>query len=216
MFFESVDLSEKAEDNYKRFMSAISEDSRSELLSKMYDDYGNVLITSPASGKSHYHNAYPGGYIDHILRVMDCAIELSKTYKRMGGNINFTKQEIVFSALHHDLGKLGEPNVPYYVDQDSDWHRKRGEFYKINDSIQYLKVPDRSLMVLQSYGIGLTQTEWLSIKLSDGLYYEGNNAYLTNQIPFSMKNNLPYIIHWADHMATNIEKDQVIGLFNTG
>jgi hypothetical protein len=214
MFFDSVELSEGIKKSYDRFMEIIKLDERSEKLVKMYDDYGDVLITAPASGKTHYHNAFPGGYIDHVMRVFDCSLDIVRMYKKMGGTLGFTAQELSFAALHHDLGKLGEPHNPYYTEQDSDWHRKRGELYKINDNMQYFKVPDRALKILQSYEITLTETEWLAIKLSDGMYYEGNKAYLTNQVPFSMKTKLPYIIHWADHMATLLEKDRVTPSFN--
>jgi hypothetical protein len=127
----------------------------------------------------------------------------------MEGDVNFTKQELIFAALHHDLGKLGNPDEgPHYVDQDSDWHRKRGELYSINENLQYFNVPERALFLLQKYGIEITQTEWLAIKLSDGLYDEGNKAYLKNFAKYAMKTNLPYIIHWADHLACRVESDK--------
>ena len=199
---------DQIEERYKQFMKYITEDSRSEKLLEMYDDFGDVLVEAPASGKSYFHNSFCGGYIDHVLRVTETALQLSKVYKSINGDIDFTKEELVFAALHHDLGKLGMPGgPPYYVDQDSDWHRKRGELYKQNDHLQYMKVPDRALMVLQSYGIKLTQKEWLGIKLSDGIYDEGAKSYLINYAPYAMKTNLPRIIHWADHMSSQSEND---------
>jgi CRISPR/Cas system-associated endonuclease Cas1 len=133
---------------------------------------------------------------------------MAGTFKACEGEIDFTKQELIFAALHHDLGKLGVPGTPYYLDQDSDWHRKRGELYKHNEQIQYMKVPDRAVFLLQTHGIAVTEAEYLSIKLSDVMYSDGNEAYLKNWTPYSMKTNLPYIIHWADHMATTIERDK--------
>jgi hypothetical protein len=126
----------------------------------------------------------------------------------MEGDINFTKQELVFAALHHDLGKLGFPGEPYYLEQDSDWHRKRGELYKYNDNIQYMKVTDRALFMLQQYNVPVTLNETLAIKLSDGVYDEGNRAYLMNHTPYPMKTNLMYIVHWADHIACTVERDK--------
>ena len=169
--------------------------------------YGDELVTAPASGKNYFHNAFPGGYLDHILRVTETALSVAGLYKKMGGEITFTKQELIFAALHHDLGKLGTEDGPYYVDQDSDWHRKRGELYKQNEHIQYFKAPERGLMMLQKYGIAITENEWLAIKLSDGIYDDGNKSYMINFAPYAMKTNLPYIIHWADHMASRVEND---------
>ena len=199
---------QKIEENYNKFMEYVKADSRADQLVTMYEDYGNELLTAPAAGKAHYHNAFPGGYIDHVLRVIDTTLQLSSLYKKMGGTINFTKEEAVFSALHHDLGKLGNPGTaPYYLDQDSDWHRKRGELYKHNPNLPYMQVPDRALMILQKYGIKLTDTEWLSIKLSDGLYDESTKSYLKTFTPYPLETSLPRIIHMADYMSRQVEND---------
>lgn len=201
--FTLQNTTERTTESYNKFMEYIEQDSRAEQLKKMYSTVGDELITAPASGRTYFHNCFPGGYLDHVLRVTEIALKLAGTFKAVGGSIEFTKQELIFSAIHHDLGKLGDENGPYYLDQDSDWHRKRGELYKHNDAIQYFKVPERGLVLLQTHGITVTQNEWLSIKLSDGLYCDGNASYLKNN---GMKTNLPYIIHWADHMATRVEK----------
>jgi hypothetical protein len=186
-------------------MEYVEQDSRAEQLKAFYKIFEDQLLSAPASAKVHFHNAYPGGYLDHILRVVELALKMASLYKTSNGYIDFTKQELIFAALNHDLGKLGTEDEPYYLNQDSDWHRKRGEMYKHNDALQYFKAPDRGLMMLQKYGISVTENEWLSIKLSDGIYSTGNDSYLKND---GMRVNLPYIIHWADHMATRIEKDK--------
>jgi hypothetical protein len=202
-----IDFEKKARENLNTFNRYISEDSRFKELQVMYEVFGNELIFAPASANTQYHNAFPGGYLDHVINVTGAAVRLAELYQQMGGTVNFTRQELIFSALHHDLGKLGTEDGPYYVDQDSDWHRKRGEVYKHNSTIQYFKVPERGLMMLQKHGIVITENEWLSIKLSDGLYYDGNKSYLMNSTPGAMKTSLPYIIHWADHLASRVEKD---------
>lgn len=204
--FENTE--EKIQADYNKFMEYINADPRAEQLNKMYDVLQDQLTIAPASGRTYYHNAFPGGYLDHVLRVTDTALKIAGLFKTMEGEINFTKQELIFAALHHDLGKLGTEDGAYYVDQDSDWHRKRGELYKTNESIQYMKAPERGLMMLQKYGVQITEAEWLGIKLSDGLYDEGNKSYLMNYAAYSMKTNLPYIIHWADHMSSTVERDK--------
>lgn len=200
---------EVIEANYNKLMEYLQADPRWEQLKPMYEDLQDELLIAPASGKTHFHNSWPGGYMDHILRVTETALKIAGVYKALEGDINFTKQELIFAALHHDLGKLGNPEEgPHYVEQDSDWHRKRGEMYKLNDNTQYFKVPDRSLFLLQKYGVSITQSEWLGIKLSDGLYDDGSKAYLINFAPYAMKTNLPKIIHWADHLASSVENDK--------
>lgn len=199
---------EKIQENYNKFMAYIEADPRSDKLKEMYNVLQDELTLAPASGKTYFHNAFPGGYLDHILRVTDIAVKLASFYKQFEGDITFTKQELIFAALHHDLGKLGTEDGPYYVEQDSDWHRKRGEMYKQNENIQYFKAPERGLFMLQKYGVQVTMNEWLGIKLSDGIYDEGNKSYLVNYAPYAMKTNIHRIIHWADHMASSIENEK--------
>lgn len=203
---ETVD---KVKEAYDKFMLLVDADSRADKLKKMYENFSDELSSAPASSKHHYHNAFPGGYICHIVHVAETAAKLTKIYAETNGNVDYTKQELVFAALHHDLGKLGTEDTPYYLDQDSDWHRKRGELFKHNESIQYMKVSDRAIYTLQKYGVEITEKEFLSIKLADGLYDDSNKSYLANHKVFPMKTNLPYIIHWADHMATCVERDSV-------
>lgn len=197
----------EVEDLHNRFMAYVNADERSEAITKMYDAFGDELFLAPASSRSYYHNCKASGYIDHVVRVADIALEMSAFYKKHGGKIDFTKQELIFSALHHDLGKLGNPGQPYYINQDSDWHRKRGEYYKHNETINYMKVSDRAIMTLQCFNITVTEKEYLAIKLADGLYNEANKPYLMNYSPYPIDTNLHHIIHWADHMAARIESD---------
>ena len=198
----------KIKKDYDRFMSLIEEDPRSENLKRMYEDLEQELAEAPAAAVQHHHNAFPGGYLDHVLRVHDISLEMTKTFHAFEGELNFTPQELQFATLHHDLGKLGEPGEPYYVEQDSDWHRKTlGQNYKYNNTIQYMSVTDRAHYMLQQYDIKITKNEWLGIHLSDGMYEESNKSYLMNRMyPYPMKTNIPYIVHVSDYLAMVIEK----------
>ena len=198
----------KIKEDYNRFMSLIEEDERSENLKRMYEDLEQELAAAPASAVQHYHNAFPGGYLDHVLRVHDISVEMTKMFHNFEGNIDFTTQELRFATLHHDLGKLGEPGEPYYVEQDSEWHRKTlGQNYKYNNTIQYMSVTDRAHYLLQLYDITITKNEWLGIHLSDGMYEDSNKAYLKNNMyPYPMKTNISYIVHVSDYLATAIER----------
>ena len=200
----------KIKEDYDRFMSLIEEDPRSENLKRMYEDLEQELAEAPAAAVQHHHNAFPGGYLDHVLRVHDISVDLTKTFHKFEGELNFTSQELQFATLHHDLGKLGELGEPYYVEQDSDWHRKTlGQNYKYNNTIQYMSVTDRAHYMLQQYDIKITKNEWLGIHLSDGMYEESNKSYLMNRMyPYPMKTNIPYIVHVSDYLAMVIEKDK--------
>ena len=200
----------KIKEDYDRFMSLIEEDERSKNLQKMYEDLEQELAAAPASAVQHFHNAFPGGYLDHVLRVYDISVDLTKTFHNFEGNLDFTSQELRFATLHHDLGKLGDPGEPYYMEQDSEWHRKTlGQNYKINNTIQYMSVTDRAHYLLQLYDISITKNEWLGIHLSDGMYEDSNKSYLKNNMyPYPMKTNIAYIVHVSDYLATAIERDK--------
>ena len=200
----------KIKEDYDRFMSLIEEDERSENLKRMYEDLEQELAAAPASAVQHYHNAFPGGYLDHVLRVHDISLEMTKMFHNFEGNLDFTSQELRFATLHHDLGKLGDPGEPYYIEQDSEWHRKTlGQNYKYNNTIQYMSVTDRAHYLLQLYDVPITKNEWLGIHLSDGMYEDSNKSYLKNNMyPYPMKTNISYIVHVSDYLAATIERDK--------
>jgi hypothetical protein len=185
----------------------ISEPRRSKLI-KLYNDLADRMMLAPASSHTTRHNCYPGGYVDHVLRVCDASIGLYDVWQTVfKSRMNsFTKEEMIFAALNHDLGKVGDLNEDYYVPNDSDWHVKRGQVYKINPKLTFMKVPDRSIYTLQQAGISFSENEYLAIKLHDGLYSKGNESYLMGGAPeFSLKTELPILLHHADHLSTLAE-----------
>jgi hypothetical protein len=198
------------EQNYEKFTNFItkyiSEPRASKLLS-MYETFSEKLCTAPASSHNTRHNCFPGGYIDHVNRVVETAISLYDVWTRLNAPLDdCTLEEVVFAALNHDLGKLGSSEEEYYIPNDQDWQVKKGQIYKINPSLHFMKVPDRSIFLLQEFNVPFSEAEYLAIKLHDGLYGKGNESYLMPGLPeFSLKTNLPILIHHADHLATLIE-----------
>ena len=121
-------------------------------------------MLSPASGNVNYHNAYEGGYIDHVINVSRNAIRMMRLYKEAGGIIDFEQEELLFAAFHHDLGKLGDVGNLHYIKNDSEWHIKnRGEVYKSNTDLSYLTHTDRTFFLLNKYGIQYTEKEYFGI-----------------------------------------------------
>ena len=185
----------------------ISEPRRSKLLT-FYSKYSERLIMMPAAHKKEYHNAFPGGYIDHVLRVIDCALKLNDVWVSMGvDSSTYTKEELVFSALNHDLGKMGDEENESYIPQTDQWRKEKlGEDYMFNTKVQFASVPDRGLYLLQSHDIKYTFNEMITIQTHDGLYDEANKKYLCTFMPEQkLRTSLPYIIHQADLMAARIE-----------
>jgi len=119
----------------------------------------------------------------------------------------FTIEELVFSALNHDLGKLGSEDEESYLPQTDQWRRdKLGEDYMFNERVPFASVPDRGLYLLQSHGIQYTFNEMIAIQTHDGLYDEGNKKYFISFTPGQKpRTSLPFILHQADLMAARIE-----------
>ena len=208
---------ETLQENYDKFIGFVKKvfsdnPERLEKLLHMYSEseLGQELAVAPASGKLHYHSAYVGGYIDHVMNVCKNAFNIKKMFELGGGRINFTDEELFFAALHHDLGKLGDSNGPHYIPEESEWHRKnQNSVFKINPDLYYMDVTDRALWLLNQYGISFTQNEMLGIKMADGLYNEATKKYFINYSQGGeLKTELPYIVHWADHFSCRIESGE--------
>jgi hypothetical protein len=203
--------------NYDKFIAVINKYFKGERLEKLLHMYsetqlGGNLIVSPASGNLNYHNAYTGGYIDHIFNVTKNALKMKKTFEEAGGVCDFTEEELIFVALHHDLGKLGTKSELHYAPNDSEWHIKnKGEVYTRNNKNSFMAITDRTLYTLSLYGIVISENEYFGIKLTDGLYDEDNEKYFkVYDTSKYLKSNIQYIMHWADHMSTIIERQNYI------
>ena len=198
--------------NWEHYRRRVNElfPTRADKLNKMYDDYEERIIMMPASSVAHFHNAFAGGYVDHVLRVMKCTKKLHTAWDDMGADMSgYTQEELLFVALNHDIGKMGFPGEgnEVYIPNDSEWHRKNlGKEYKINPNNPFTLVNDLSIWLLQHYGIEITWNEMLGIKLTDGLYDESNKPYFISRTADSkLKTNLGYVMHQADSMAARIE-----------
>ena len=181
---------------------------RKEKLLEFYKKYEERVILMPASHKVEYHNAFPGGYINHINRVVNGALQISKVWESFGCDMStFTQEELVFSAINHDLGKMGDEDNESYIPQTDQWRKdKLGEDYMFNKKVPFASVPDRGLFLLQSHGIQYTFNEMLAIQTHDGLYDEANKKYLFAFMPEQKpRTSLPFILHQADLMAARIE-----------
>jgi hypothetical protein len=181
---------------------------RKEKLIEFYKKYENRILLIPASHKKEYHNAFPGGYVEHVLRVIRCSLKQYELWKEEGVDIStFTIEELVFSALNHDLGKIGDETGECYIPQTDQWRKEKlGEDYMFNTQLPFSSVPDRGLFLLQSHGIPYTFNEMVAIQIHDGLYDEANKKYFLNFQPEQKpRTSLPYILHQADLMAARIE-----------
>lgn len=203
---------EQIQENYELHLKIIEkylQGERKEKVLAMIETIGENYLMSPASSKLWYHGAYPGGYLVHVNNVVMLALKELKLYKAMGGTVDFTEEELVFSALFHDLGKIGNGEKENYLPQENEWFiNNKQEAYTVNPELDFMLIPDRSLFVLQKFGISVSQNEYLAIKLHDGLFEESNKAYYISYAPSSrLRSNIVYILHAADMLAARLEFD---------
>ena len=185
----------------------ITGDRKKKLLN-FYTKHQDRLILMPAAHKKEYHNAFPGGYIDHVNRVVRCALKQYELWKEEGADITtFTIEELAFSAINHDLGKMGSEEQESYIPQTDNWRREKlGEDYMFNNKVPFASVPDRTLFLLQSNNIKYNFNEMVAIQIHDGLYDTANDKYLKGWMPEQKpRTALPFILHQADMVAARIE-----------
>ena len=205
---------EQIQANWEEFLANIEEHisgNRGEQLLNFYKRYEERVILMPAAHKKEYHGAFPGGYVAHVNRVVKGSLRLYDMWEEMGCDMTtFTKEELVFSAINHDLGKLGDKDHDAYIPQTDQWRKdKLGEDYMFNKQLAFCSVPDRGLFLLQQHDISYTFNEMVAIQTHDGLYDDANVKYLKTFLPEQKpRTSLPYILHQADLMAARIEFEQ--------
>ena len=204
---------EQIQDNCDKLLGIIDKyisSPRKEQLKALYEKYEDRLATMPASGREAFHSCFVGGYVDHILNVIECGLKTAKMWEFFGAKKDWTDEELVFSLMNHDFGKVGDEDGEYYIPNESEWHRKNlGIMYKSNPAIHNMTVPDRGLFLMQQNGISVSKNEYLSIKLHDGLYDDINKPYLLSfDDDKKLKTNLPFIVHQADFLAYRIEYEK--------
>ena len=85
MFVKNYD-EKQLEENYNKFIEALKKSFNGERLEKLLHMYsmeelGGNLMLSPASGNVNYHNAYEGGYIDHVMNVARNSLRMMKLFQ---------------------------------------------------------------------------------------------------------------------------------------
>ena len=202
---------EQLQSNWEVFLNNIDihiTGGRKDQLLDFYKKYEERIILMPAAHKKEYHGAFPGGYVAHVNKVVQAALDLHSLWDTFGADTTtYTKEELVFAAINHDLGKMGDGNEYAHIPSKDEWRKKNmGEMYQFNKKIAYMSVPDRSIFLLTQAGIKLSYNEHLAIKLHDGLYDPANEPYFKSfMVETKPRTSLIYIIHHADMMAARVE-----------
>ena len=178
-------------------------------IKNLFTHFEDRMIDAPASGRPNYHNCFMGGWIDHTIRVIETALKMREHFVDLGVDVITKKEDVILAAMFHDLGKLGDLDNAYYTYQTDDWRRnKLNEWYTYNPDMENLSVTDRALWLLQHFDIKVSTEVWKAIKMSDGMFDQGNEGYYRTSS--DSRNILHYIVHFADWMSTVAEKQHYI------
>ena len=146
-------------------------------LNTLLETLGERILMCPASPRESQYGAYAGGLAEHSLEVTKVMRDLVQVYA-----LSIPVNSIIKVGLLHDLGKVGDLDKDYFVEQTSDWHRdKLGQVYKYNEELNKMSVSHRTLYLLQYFGVALTNDEWLAIQLAQGSHFEENRFYVGHE-----------------------------------
>jgi len=151
-------------------------------LNNLLDSLGERIVMCPASTRLSMGSCYPGGLVQNALGVTATMRKLNDSL-----DLGVDVSSILKVGLLHQIGKLGDLNGEYYLEQESDWHRERlGEMYKYNEDIQKMSISHRTLFLLQHFGVSLSQEEWIAIQVASGSHFEENRFYVNSEPSLAM------------------------------
>jgi hypothetical protein len=168
-------------------------------INKMLAEIGDFYFSSPASSKESYHYAFPGGLAKHSMNVYKNLKTLNETF-----NCGFSDETMFICSMFHDIGKCVTTNLnePHYVPAEKWRQEKLGQNYEYSKNGVYLPNHQRSMFILQTYGVKLTADEYQAILLNDGQYLDENKGYKMKECPLAL------YLHVADRLACEMEGNE--------
>jgi hypothetical protein len=187
------------------------DDPRRDAILAFYDD--NADIIHYAAGSSHNHQAWPGGYGDHIAEILRIN---EVTYDAMNAlrPLDFSKASAAIVLFFHDLEK------PYRYGPEGDARCDKARQTVQELMLNYKKEHGKNLSeyeiweilkdemihsVCKKYGFELTAEEWNALEYAHG---EGaaHEKFRRVSLPLAAH------IHHCDNASARIWHDQGCGL----
>jgi len=129
-------------------------------INRMLEDLGERILMCPAEPRNDSPGCEPGGLVQQ-------AITVAKGMKKLndGFSMGAATESILLVGLFHEIGKIGSLEEPYFVPEEESWRREKlGAFYKPNERLGRMTIPERSLFLLNHYGVKLTEEEFMAIR----------------------------------------------------
>jgi hypothetical protein len=116
----------------------------------------NRELFSKVQGSTHNHQAWPGGYIDHVTEVMNIAVVM---FRELGAlrPIPFTLSDILLVVFLHDIEK------PWKYELGADGHLQHKASMQSKADHQRFRIEK-----LTEYGVQLTPEHENGLKYAEG------------------------------------------------
>lgn len=148
------------------------------------------ILTAPASTK--YHEAYPGGLMDHSVKVWDELIRLLKAYPE----VRVTAETAAICALLHDICKIASYGTEYRNRKNEYGQWEKYPVFVFKEDFSYGNHGGKSVYLIQRF-MPLTEAEACSIQTHMGASPQDYSVYdAYRQFP------LAFLVHTADMAAT--------------
>ena len=150
-------------------------------------------LSAPAS--TRFHLCKRQGLLEHSVNVAETMLKIRSAIAP-----DVDTESCVITALIHDLGKVGMPGNPQYLENEPTPRQKQYGFpasvpYRTNDKLTYLSVPVRSLYLALPY-ITLSESEVQAVMYHDGRYVDDNKSVATKETPLLL------LLQYADTWST--------------
>lgn len=118
---------------------------------------GDDFFLSPASPSLDFYGAYPGGLLDHLIKVSKYSINVNETLPE---SIRLENSKILKTVFLSQIGK-----VFLFKFNENEWQRNnQGKIYTYrNEDMVALRVGERSVYYATKYGCELTEEEYQAI-----------------------------------------------------
>ena len=190
-------MEEKIIKNFEVFQKLLSKvGDRSTAIAAFLEKYGERIAVCPSHGVSKRSTSAPGGLVEHSLSTFKIARKLVDA-----AGVGIDPESLAIVCLLHEVGKIGDDEFDYFIPQNSDWHRDRGNVYTYNPELPKMTHTHRTLYILQRSGINLSLDEWIAILTQHGSASEENRFYQ------GCENNLAVILQSAVRIAVMKEED---------
>lgn len=211
-FFTTTDIlsSMTKEDKIMYFENKLRETNREGIENIIEFTRSTDFYTAPSSVNNHSN--YDGGLLDHSILVYTLAMRyreaLIETKPELAERLSV--ESVTISALLHDICKTCFYKKAWKSrkNKESDtWESYEG--YEIEDSFP-IGHGEKSVIMLQNFGLKLTADEMLAIRFHMGAWDSGMNVGALKTSYVAAQNNYPLVmlIHTADNSSSFLLETQ--------